>query len=126
MPRRFTIGRDRQCDVPVADESVSRRHAEIWLAGDGALMMADLQSSNGTKLIRNGKSSILNQSVVLAEDRVRLGVVTIGVGELVERIETIHPQALTRSAKALRIRCVCGVLKSPGEACLGCGGSNGR
>lgn len=75
MPRRFTIGRDRQCDVPVADESVSRRHSEIWLAEDGALTMADLQSSNGTRLIRNGKSSILNQSVVLTEDRVRLGVV---------------------------------------------------
>jgi predicted component of type VI protein secretion system len=124
MPRRFTIGRDRQCDVPVADESVSRRHAEIWLADDGALTMADLQSSNGTRLIRNGKSSILSEAVVRVDDQVRLGVVTMSVGELVETIEKGYPEALTR-VRAARIRCVCGVLKSPGEVCLGCGGSNG-
>jgi predicted component of type VI protein secretion system len=124
MPRRFTIGRDRQCDVPVADESVSRRHAEIWLAEDGALRMADLQSSNGTRLIRNGKSSILSEAVVRVDDQVRLGVVTMSVGELVETIEKGYPQALTQ-VRAARIRCVCGVLKSPGEVCLGCGGSNG-
>jgi pSer/pThr/pTyr-binding forkhead associated (FHA) protein len=125
MPRRFTIGRDRQCDVPVADESVSRRHAEIWLADDGALMIADLQSSNGTRLIRNGKSSILAESVVLAGDQVRFGVAMFGVDELVEKIENTHPKALTRRMRASRIRCVCGVLKSPEETCSGCGGSNG-
>jgi pSer/pThr/pTyr-binding forkhead associated (FHA) protein len=123
MQRRFTIGRDRQCDVPVADDSVSRQHAEIWLAENGALMMADLQSSNGTRLIRNGTSSILNEAVVTAGDQVRLGVVTIGVEELVRRIEDSYPNGL--SGRAARIRCVCGVLKSPGEVCLGCGGSNG-
>jgi predicted component of type VI protein secretion system len=116
MARRFTIGRDRQCDVAVADESVSRRHAEIWMAEDGTLRMADLQSSNGTKLIREGKSSVLKEAVVMAGDQVRMGVVTMGVDELIERL------GLKRAA---RIRCGCGVLKTPGEVCLGCGGSNG-
>jgi pSer/pThr/pTyr-binding forkhead associated (FHA) protein len=126
MPRRFTIGRDTQCDVAVDDVSVSRRHAEIWLADDGKLMIADLQSSNGTRLIRNGTSSILAESAVLGGDQVRFGVVNIGVDQLVEMIENTYPKALTRHLRVSRIRCVCGVLKSPGEICAGCGGSNGR
>lgn len=124
MSRRFTIGRDRQCDVPVADESVSRLHAEIWLTEDGALMIADHQSSNGTKLIRNGERSALLESVVLPDDRVRFGVVIIGVDELVAAVETMNPGALT-PVPAARIRCGCGVLKSPSEVCVGCGGAHG-
>jgi pSer/pThr/pTyr-binding forkhead associated (FHA) protein len=34
--RRFTIGRDKTCDVPIADDSVSRLHAQFSiLAGGG-------------------------------------------------------------------------------------------
>jgi pSer/pThr/pTyr-binding forkhead associated (FHA) protein len=128
MTRRFTIGRDRQCDVPLLDDSVSRRHAEIWLADDGTLMIADLRSSNGTRLIRNGASSVVNESAVLPGDKVRFGVVKVDVGALVDAVENANPGALT-PVRIARIRCVCGVLKSPGEVCPGCamtcGGSNG-
>jgi predicted component of type VI protein secretion system len=125
MPRRFTIGRDKHCDVPVEDNSVSRKHAEIWMAEDGTLMMADLKSSNGTRLIRNGNKLVLAESAVLPDDQVRFGVVTMGVGKLVETIESVYPHALTKRRGVTRIRCSCGVLKLPGEVCLGCGGPNG-
>jgi pSer/pThr/pTyr-binding forkhead associated (FHA) protein len=124
MQPRFTIGRDRHCDVPIEDDSVSRRHAEIWLGADGSLHIADLGSSNGTKIVRDGRSSRVEECALMAGDQVRLGVVTIGLDELVDRVEQRHPGAL-RVRRAARIRCVCGVLKTPGEACLGCGGSNG-
>lgn len=124
MPTRFTIGRDRHCDVPVDDDSVSRRHAEIWLAEDGSLHIADLGSSNGTKIVRNGQSQRVQECALMPGDEVRLGVMTFGVDELVDAVEKRHPGAL-RVRRVARIRCVCGVLKTPGEACLGCGGSNG-
>src|ERR1700722_19757552 len=104
MPRRFTIGRDKHCDVPVEDNSVSRKHAEIWMAEDGTLMMADLQSSNGTRLIRNGNKMALAESAVLPDDQVRFGVVTMGVGKLVETIESVYPHALTKRRGVTRIR----------------------
>jgi pSer/pThr/pTyr-binding forkhead associated (FHA) protein len=124
MPRRFTIGRDRLCDVPLENDSVSRRHAEVWLAEDGSLRIADLGSSNGTRLIRSGQSTHVDESAMLPGDQVRLGTVTMGVEELVARVETVYPGAL-RVARMARIRCICGILKTPGEVCLGCGGSNG-
>ncbi len=125
MARRFTIGRDTACDVPVADESVSRRHAEICLTEEGSLMIADLHSSNGTRLVRNGTTAILSETTVRAGDQVQFGVVTMGVEQLVGMVENRHPGALTMRPRIARVRCSCGVLKTPGEVCLGCGGSNG-
>jgi hypothetical protein len=46
---RFTIGRTRDCDLCLADLSVSRLHAELVRAGNGWLLN-DLGSHNGTRL----------------------------------------------------------------------------
>lgn len=44
-----TIGRLSDCDVPVTDESVSRRHAEVRRRGSD-IVVVDLGSTNGTKV----------------------------------------------------------------------------
>ena len=48
----YLIGRDG-ADIPLEDEKVSRKHAEIGLYGPGAFTVRDLASTNGTRL--NGK-----------------------------------------------------------------------
>ena len=102
MPRRFTIGREKSCDVPIADDSVSRLHAEIWLAEDGALMMVDRGSSNGTTLLRGGQSFPLRQDVLLPGDQVRFGSALLSATELVKAVESRNPGALTpRSGAAM-------------------------
>jgi hypothetical protein len=98
MSRKFTIGRERNCDVLIADESVSRVHAEIWLAEDGALMMADRGSSNGTVLMRAGQPHTLQNEVVLPGDQVKFGAVTLTVTELVDAIDLKYPGALRPGA----------------------------
>jgi hypothetical protein len=45
----LTIGRAAECEVRLADTSVSRRHAEVRAAGDGWTVV-DLGSTNGTKV----------------------------------------------------------------------------
>lgn len=47
--RRQTIGRAADCAIRVLDDTVSRRHAEIWRRG-GAVFVRDLKSRNGTFL----------------------------------------------------------------------------
>jgi len=42
------IGRGGDCDVPVPDSSVSRRHARIEFHADGRFRITDLGSTNGT------------------------------------------------------------------------------
>ncbi|MFV2102776.1 FHA domain-containing protein [Micromonospora sp. LOL_024] len=47
LTRPQVIGRDPAVDVVVHDPHLSRRHAEIWLAGEG-VSLVDLASTNGT------------------------------------------------------------------------------
>ena len=62
----FQIGRDPSCDICLADSAVSRQHARIERADDGAWRLIDLQSKNGTYV--NGGSvelaSVFNGDVV--------------------------------------------------------------
>jgi hypothetical protein len=69
---RFTIGRTRDCDLCLADLSVSRRHAELVRGADGWLLN-DLGSHNGTRL--NGW--LVREPVpVRAGDRLEFGSAT--------------------------------------------------
>ncbi len=45
---RFVIGRDDGCDLVIADERVSRRHAYLKVHDDGRAELHDLDSANGT------------------------------------------------------------------------------
>ena len=84
----FHIGRERYCEVELADAQVSRRHAEVSLV-NGEWMIRDLQSSNG--LFVDGRRT----------DSARIGegvAVTLGADGPTLNIE------LERSAKAPRDR----------------------
>src|SRR5687768_13988369 len=47
----YTIGRSNQCEIPVDDASISRRHALLHI-GD-TVMIEDLGSVNGTRVRGN-------------------------------------------------------------------------
>ena len=47
--RRFTIGREADCDLTLAEETVSRWHASLVQA-DGSWLLDDLGSTNGTRV----------------------------------------------------------------------------
>ena len=66
------IGRAPECDIELADATVSRRHAEVVRDGD-AWFIRDLGSSNGTKV--NG-AGVVDQ-VLNDGDDIRLGAVTL-------------------------------------------------
>lgn len=71
-----TIGRAAECEIRLADTSVSRRHAEVRPASDGWLV-ADLGSTNGTRV--NGS--------VVTERRLTDGD-TVSAGDSHLRFET--------------------------------------
>ena len=66
------IGRGTDTDLRLTDQSVSRRHAEIRVAG-GATMLNDLQSTNGTTV--NGAT--VTTKALADGDEIRLGETTI-------------------------------------------------
>ena len=75
----LTIGRDRGCELALADAEVSRRHARLETQG-GIVFLRDLESSNGTFL--NGRR--LDDAVELREgDEIDVGTTRL----IVERLQ---------------------------------------
>ena len=75
-----SIGRASDCSIPIKDRYLSRKHAEI-LAIDGAWVLKDLGSANGTYL--NG-TRVEHDQLLKTGDRIRLGDTEI-VFETAER-----------------------------------------
>jgi hypothetical protein len=67
----FTIGREESCDMFVPDMTVSRIHARLT-RGAGGWMLADLGSTNGTRV--NGWR-VREPVAITTGDRVRFGAV---------------------------------------------------
>jgi len=66
---RVLVGRDPGCELVIADPTVSRRHAYLWVE-DGQLVVEDAGSSGGTYV--NGVR--IERQVVLPGDSLRFGV----------------------------------------------------
>src|SRR5690242_15107430 len=128
--RKFTVGRDRKCDVAIADDSVSRLHAEVIVTSDGKLSVTDRGSSNGTYLIRAGKKQRVTEQTLIHSDALVFGTVEIQVKDLLAAIRSKHPDfpanalpvmpgaAAARGSepKADRlVRCGCGTIKPANE-----------
>ncbi|MBS1830974.1 MAG: FHA domain-containing protein [Acidobacteria bacterium] len=126
---RFTIGRERSCDIPIADESVSRLHAELTILDGGKLFLTDCHSSNGTSVLRDGTARRISQDFVLPSDRVQFGDVILDMSDLVESVRGRVKQAAPAAPVARRDapggerveRCGCGAIKPQGKPCPACG-----
>src|SRR3990170_7888715 len=71
--RTYTLGRAPDCEIVLADASISRRHAHVVPRDDG-WWVEDLQSKNGTKL----NTKLIQESTRLAKgDRVDLGPISL-------------------------------------------------
>lgn len=70
---QVVLGRDPQCDVPLASREISRRHAEIRLV-DGECTVRDLSSANGTFL---DGAEVRGRMVMREGSRLRLGPFTV-------------------------------------------------
>ncbi len=75
--RPVTIGRDGDIELPLRDGSISRRHCRVERGADGAYTLADLGSTNGTRL--NGVR--IREPVPLSEgDKIFLGSTVVKFG----------------------------------------------
>lgn len=111
----FSIGRSPECDLVLADQSVSRKHAELMVLDDGQLFLVDCQSTHGTRLSLHGQTRPVQQDIVPLDAVVQFGDVSISMREIMQALREKQPQG-TRL-----VRCQCGVIKVRGQRCPECG-----
>jgi pSer/pThr/pTyr-binding forkhead associated (FHA) protein len=66
--RRYAIGKGESCDIRVSGTYTSRRHAEIWVDGDG-WWVADAGSTNGVRVESPGGADTLRTTAAGPGDR---------------------------------------------------------
>ena len=133
-PTKLLIGRDRDCDIALAHETVSAHHAELTFLPAGKLLLTDCKSRNGTfRLLPDGREQRVHQELVSPMDRVRLGDVALTVREILEAARlkypgfaspqpTANPAPPTPPVQGRRLeRCDCGAVKTLGQPCQECG-----
>lgn len=79
VPGPVVIGRQQDCEISVASEEISRRHAQVKPTADG-LMVEDLGSANGTFI--NGKrvqAGLMRPGEELRLDNIRFMLVAPGM-----------------------------------------------
>jgi pSer/pThr/pTyr-binding forkhead associated (FHA) protein len=131
--RRFTLGRAPTCDIPIADDSVSRVHAEITILGVDRMHVRDLGSQNGTVLMRQGREFRLGEETIYLSDTLRFGEVTFLAREIFEALSApaVSPEPAPAPKRAAPgkpssgspslVRCECGAVKPRGQSCPVCG-----
>lgn len=122
-PRKYTIGRAPDCDIVLADESVSRVHAELAFLEDGKMLVTDCRSTQGTSLVpHGGMARTVRQELVSPLDTLRFGSVTMPVRELLRAIQLMQPPvAAPPPGGAGLVRCECGAVKVKNNPCEVCG-----
>ena len=90
--RRIRIGRARNMDITVPSRRASRHHAELEVRQRGeanapSYVLHDCASTNGTRVLRNGRWKRIRSERVQAEDRVRFADYETAVGELLRLAE---------------------------------------
>lgn len=83
------LGRSPECDIVLADNSVSRRHARVFRGKDG-IWVEDLNSTNGTYL--NGKR-LKGKARIGAEDTLYVGLNAFRLGS--GRVDLSRESAIT-------------------------------
>jgi two-component system cell cycle response regulator len=96
------IGRDEAAELPLSEQTVSKRHARAISDGNGQITVIDLNSTNGTQI--NGQS--ITRAVLHPGDHLEVGAVLLRLdvlspdelghlGRVVKRLQQSHREPLT-------------------------------
>ncbi|MBZ4417105.1 FHA domain-containing protein [Myxococcus sp. RHSTA-1-4] len=96
---RMVVGRGKDCDFVLEDQSVSRRHLEL-VYGEGGVVMRDLGSVSGTQV----NDQRVDECVLKHGDELAIGKTRLRFVDEAEQIKELRAQAEAREADEKRER----------------------
>lgn len=128
MQGEYLVGRSSSCFHRLNDVTVSGKHATMSLEQDGKLLIIDLNSTNGTYVLRNGMKTRIYEEAVNPNDILFFGECQVPASKLIAHIHdddghTLRvPQPERKPSKPTKhIRCKCGNIRPSGTSCPICG-----
>lgn len=107
-PHGVRVGSQSDCDIVLADSSVSPVHAEIQAEGS-TITVINKTDARGVALLRDGRKTALFHEAIHAGDRVRFGEVEMSFEEIIEAIRFRYPNfAFRERSQSRRVRLVGG------------------
>jgi predicted component of type VI protein secretion system len=89
--KTYLIGRNPECDIVLADATISRRHAELVEAANGRFYLTDRESAAGTWTHNGSEWVKLRQAFVTADEPLMLGRYSTTVNALLKLIAKPKP-----------------------------------
>lgn len=83
---RLSVGRTKENDLWLDDESVSKVHAALVLNSENQLMIADTGSTNGT-FVNNQRIAYGKATPIKSGDKLKFGTVEIALNRIVKEVE---------------------------------------
>jgi pSer/pThr/pTyr-binding forkhead associated (FHA) protein len=96
---RMVVGRGKDCDFVLEDQSVSRRHLEL-VYGESGVVMRDLGSVSGTQV----NDQRVDECVLKHGDELSIGKTRLRFVDEAEQIKELRAQAEAREAEEKRER----------------------
>jgi predicted component of type VI protein secretion system len=97
----FRVGRSKECDVVIADPTVSRHHAEFVVNSANDLVLVDCESKFGTFVRTATEWRRITTSRVNPDDRIRLGHYETSIKAIIAAVaERLPSPAAYRPAAA--------------------------
>lgn len=111
--KTYLIGRSPDCDIVLADATISRRHAELVEGADGRFFLTDRQSAAGTWSHRSGDWTKLRQAFVTADEQLMLGRYVTSVKALLKLLAQQKSGGAAPATQAEPDLPVGGVMRNP-------------
>jgi pSer/pThr/pTyr-binding forkhead associated (FHA) protein/tetratricopeptide (TPR) repeat protein len=96
---RMVVGRGKDCDFVLEDQTVSRRHLEL-VYGDGGVVMRDLGSVSGTQV----NDQKVDECALKHGDEISVGKTRLRFVDEAEQIKELRAQAEAREAEEKKER----------------------
>ncbi|WP_095958247.1 FHA domain-containing protein [Corallococcus macrosporus] len=96
---RMVVGRNKDCDFVLEDQSVSRRHLEL-VYGQAGVVMRDLGSVSGTQV----NDQRVDECLLKHGDEISMGKTRLRFVDEAEQIKELRAQAEARDAEEKRAR----------------------
>lgn len=88
---RLSVGRTKENDLIIDDQSISKIHAALVLSSDNQLLVADTGSTNGTYV--NGQRIAYGKGVSIKNgDKVNFGTVAVAFEHILKEVETVDAE----------------------------------